>query len=231
MSRPPILNPRAVPVSGIDDHLPAVAASQLTPDALRQRFAKPPIWQPEFTGDGATFPGREATSAAVLLPLVTYADGLRLVLTRRCEHLRDHAGQISLPGGRAERQDGTLEATALRETEEEIGLAPSFIEVLGRLPTYTTVTSYNVTPIVALVRPGFELTLDEGEVAEAFEVPLQFLMAPANHQHHEFDFAGGRRQFLSMPWRNTTAGLAGHEYFIWGATAAMLRNFYCFLSA
>ncbi len=231
MSRLPILNPQAVPLSGVDDHLPAVDPAQLTPASLRKRFASPPSWQAELSGDGAVFSSREPAAAAVLLPLVIYADGLRLLLTRRTEHLRDHAGQISLPGGRVEPQDATLEATALREAEEEIGLASSFVEVLGRLPVYTTVTSYQVTPVVALVRPGFKLKLEEGEVAEAFEVPLQFLMTPAHHRHHKFEFAGGQRQFLSMPWRNTADGAEGHEYYIWGATAAMLRNFYRFLSA
>jgi 8-oxo-dGTP pyrophosphatase MutT (NUDIX family) len=231
MSRPPILNPEAVPHSAVDQHLPAVAASQMTPAALRDRFASPPIWHPEWVGDGGLFPGRVPAMAAVLLPLVAHADGLSLLLTRRTDHLRDHAGQISLPGGRVEPQDASLEATALREAEEEIGLASSFVEVLGRLPIYTTVTAYQVTPVVALVRPGFELKLQQGEVAEVFEVPLQFLMTPAHHRHHEFEFAGVRRQFLSMPWRNTAAGIGAPEYFIWGATAAMLRNFYRFLSA
>ena len=231
MTRPPILNPHALPPTSVDLHLPAIAAARLTATALRDRFANPPAWQPELTGDGATFANREPAAAAVLLPLVVYAEGLRLLLTRRTDHLRDHAGQISLPGGRVEQQDASVEATALRETEEEIGLSRSFVEVIGRLPIYTTVTAFQVTPVVALVRPGFQLELQEGEVAEAFEVPLQFLMTPAHHQHHVFEFAGGQRQFLSMPWRNTESGVEGAEYFIWGATAAMLRNFYRFLSA
>jgi len=231
MARPPILNPHAVPYSSVDQHLPAVAAAQLTSAALRARFANPPDWQPELAGDGGLFPGCEPANAAVLLPLVAYSDGLRLLLTRRTDHLREHAGQISLPGGRVDPQDASLEATALRETEEETGLPCAMIEVLGRLPVYTTVTAYQVTPVVALVQPGFELKLQEGEVAEAFEVPLQFLMTPAHHRHHVFEFAGDRRQFLSMPWRNTEAGDDAREYFIWGATAAMLRNFYRFLSA
>lgn len=235
MSRPPLLNPQAVPATSVDAHLPAIAPTSLTPAALRKRFANPPIWQPELAGDGGLFAGHAPAAAAVLLPLVIRADGLHLLLTRRTEHLRNHAGQISLPGGRVEAQDASAEATALRETEEEIGLPRSFIEVLGRLPVYTTVTAFQVTPVVALVSPGFELELDQGEVSEAFEVPLQFLMTPAHHQHHLFEFAGGQRQFLSMPWRNSSsdpdAQLKAQEYFIWGATAAMLRNFYRFLGA
>ncbi|MCV2420844.1 NUDIX hydrolase [Paucibacter sp. DJ2R-2] len=228
MSRAPILDPRAVPVTQVDTDLPPVAGDRLTATALRQRFARPPTWQPELAGDGGRFSEREPAAAAVLLPLVERADGLHLLLTRRTEHLRNHAGQISLPGGKTEASDPDASATALRETEEEIGLARRHIEVLGSLPIYTTVTSFLVTPVVALVQTGFELRLDHGEVDEAFEVPLQFLMTPAHHRHHRFEFAGGQRQFLSMPW----SGLAGErDDFIWGATAAILRNFYRFLSA
>ena len=111
-------------------------------------------------------------------------------------------------------------ATALREAEEEVGLPHDRVEVLGTLPTDTTVTHFVVTPVVALVTPPFDLKLDSFEVAEAFEVPLSFLMTPAHHQRHVFEFEGGQRQFLSMPWG---------DYFIWGATAAMLRNLYRFL--
>ncbi|MDH4290076.1 MAG: CoA pyrophosphatase [Aquincola sp.] len=226
--RPPILNPRVVPVLGRDEHLPPVAAERLTAPALRQRFAAPPDWEPEKRGDGRFFEGRVRTDAAVLVPLVEREGGLTVLLTQRTAHLRDHAGQISFPGGRAEAGDVDAAATALRETEEEVGLARRHVEVIGRLPEYLTVTHYAVTPIVGLVRPGFDLTLDAHEVAEAFEVPLQYLMSPAHHQRHGVDMLGIRREFLSMPWpRPDGKG----DYFIWGATAAMLRNFYRFLSA
>jgi 8-oxo-dGTP pyrophosphatase MutT (NUDIX family) len=151
--------------------------------------------------------------------------GLHLLLTRRTDHLRDHAGQISFPGGRVEPEDDGPVATALRETEEEIGLPRRYIEVLGQLPVYTTVTAFQVTPVVGLVQPGFTLAPDPAEVAEAFEVPLAFLMNPAHHRHHRFEFAGAERRFLSMPWQGPE-----REYFIWGATAAMLRNLYRLLS-
>jgi 8-oxo-dGTP pyrophosphatase MutT (NUDIX family) len=151
-----------------------------------------------------------------------------VLLTRRAEALRDHAGQVSFPGGGAEPEDADTAATALREAEEEIGLPRDRVEVLGHLPVYTTVTSFVVTPVVALVEPPFTLALDPIEVAEAFEVPLAWLMTPAHHRHHVFEFDGGRRSFLSMPW---TGGPHGREYFIWGATAAMLRNFYGYLAA
>jgi len=226
--RPPILNPRIVPVLGRDEHLPPVAAERLTAQALRQRFAAPPDWQPEKLGDGRLFEGRERKTAAVLVPLVERDDGITVLLTQRTAHLRDHAGQISFPGGRAEVGDIDAAATALREAEEEVGLARGLVEVIGKLPEYLTVTHYAVTPVVGLVRPAFELALDADEVSEAFEVPLQFLMSPVHHQRHGVDMLGVRREFLAMPWpRPDGQG----EYFIWGATAAMLRNFYRFLSA
>jgi len=219
---PRILHPQSIPVSGVDDHLQPVPADRLSPSALRARLAKVGDWQPEFPGDGSLLiTDRAPTAASVLVPLVLRDGALRVLLTRRTEHLRDHAGQISFPGGRAESHDADAAATALREAEEEVGLPHARVEVIGELPTYTTVTHFVVTPVVALVTPPFELKLDSFEVAEAFEVPLSFLMTPANHRRHDFDYEGGRRQFLSMPWGN---------YFIWGATAAMLRNLYRFLS-
>ena len=225
MTRPAITQPQLIPVTSTDDHLPAVPASRLTAEAVRSRLAALSSWTPEFPGDGGLFPGREPSGAAVLIPLVQHEAGLSLLLTRRADHLRDHAGQISFPGGRVEPEDDGPVATALRETEEEIGLARRYIEVIGQLPVYSTVTAFQVTPVVALVEPGFVLTLDDFEVAEAFEVPLAFLMNPAHHRHHRFEFAGSERRFLSMPWQGPE-----REYFIWGATAAMLRNFYRLLS-
>ena len=115
---------------------------------------------------------------------------------------------------------------AQREAFEEVGLAPDFVEVLGLLPIYTTGSAFIVTPVVALVRPGFELRPNAHEVSDVFEVPLAFLMNPANHRHHQVVWQGVQRQWLSMPYHD---GL--QERFIWGATAGMLRNFYRFLSA
>jgi 8-oxo-dGTP pyrophosphatase MutT (NUDIX family) len=229
MSPPRILNPSAVPVAGTDAHLPAVAAQDLHPTALRQRLAKAAQWPPEIAGDGRIGADRPPAHAAVLVPLVQRQQGLSVLLTRRTDHLRDHAGQISFPGGRAEPEDGGATGTALREAHEEVGLHSDALEVIGELPIYTTVTHFVVTPVVALVQPPFDLALDAFEVAEAFEVPLAFLMNPAHHQRHLFTFEGGQRQFLSMPWRG--AGMDGvqREYFIWGATAAMLRNLYSLL--
>jgi 8-oxo-dGTP pyrophosphatase MutT (NUDIX family) len=229
--RPPrIRDPKQYKVVGIDDHLPALPAEALTATALRRRFAEARPWTPEFHGDARLFAlEREPMPASVLVPLVQRDDGLRVLLTRRTDHLTDHAGQVSFPGGRAEGHDADVIDTALREAQEEVGLARDRVEVLGPLNTYSTVSSYVVTPIVALVQPPFELTLDTFEVAEAFEVPLQFLMTPSHHHRHAAEFEGVQRQFLSMPWQGIDAQGQPREYFIWGATAAMLRNLYHFL--
>jgi 8-oxo-dGTP pyrophosphatase MutT (NUDIX family) len=227
---PRILNPHDVPVAGTDAHLPALPAPALTADSLRRRFGQPEPWQPELPGDGGLWAGREPAHAAVLVPLVQRGDTLHVLLTRRTDHLRDHAGQVSFPGGRREADDADPAATALREAEEEVGLPRHHVEVIGQMPDYTTVTHFVVTPVVALVQPPFELTLDRFEVAEAFEVPLPFLMNPAHHRRHVFGFEGGQRQFLSMPWHGLGADGVAREYFIWGATAAMLRNLYRFLA-
>jgi 8-oxo-dGTP pyrophosphatase MutT (NUDIX family) len=231
MSSPPrILDPRAIPVAGTDAHLPRVPGERLTAEALRGRFAASGVWVPEHPGDGRVFVEREPSAAAVLVPLVERPQGLQVLLTRRTDHLRDHAGQVSFPGGRSEPEDDGPAGTALREAEEEVGLDPRQVQLIGEMPVYTTVTSFVVTPVVALIRPPFELKLDSFEVAEAFEVPLAFLMDPANHHRHRFSFDGGERQFLSMPWQGVAADGTPREYFIWGATAAMLRNLYGFLA-
>jgi 8-oxo-dGTP pyrophosphatase MutT (NUDIX family) len=225
MAVPRILDPHAIPVAGHDQHLQPIAPAALTADALRERFHQAPAFDAPIRGDGARNEGPKA-AAAVLVGLVPRDDGLQVLLTRRSDHLRDHAGQISFPGGRSEPADRDAAATALREAEEEVGLAPARVELLGRLPDYTTVTRYVVTPVVGLIHPPFGLRLDDAEVAEAFEVPLSYLMTPGHHQRHVFSYDGGQRQFLSMPWRRSPQD---GEYFIWGATAAMLRNLYHFL--
>ena len=159
--------------------------------------------------------GLALTPAAVLFPIVERDDGHTVLLTQRTAHLRDHAGQISFPGGRVEDDDPTPVDTALRETEEEIGLAREHVEILGFLPEYRTGTGFRVTPVVALVRPPFELAIDPFEVAEAFEVPLAFLLDPANHKRHSLHYRGALRHFFAMPYG---------DYFIWGATAGMIRS-------
>jgi len=229
MAFTPIPDPQRVPVVSTDAHLPALSADRLTPEFFRKRFSENLVWQPEIAGDGR-LSSRAPAHASVLIPVVLREHGPSVLLTRRTAHLRDHAGQISFPGGRVEIHDDDVVATALRETEEEVGLARQHIEVIGCLPIYTTVTAFQVTPVVGLVTPGFTLALDDFEVAEAFEVPLKFLMTPAYHRRHQVEFEGRMRQFLSMPWRGPDAAGTQQDYFIWGATAAMLRNLYSFLS-
>jgi len=155
--------------------------------------------------------------AAVLAPLVMRETGLTVLLTRRADTLRQHTGQIAFPGGRCDPGETFIE-TALREAEEEIGLDRSFAEVAGLLTPYETVTAYRVIPVVAFVRPGFTLTLNKAEVAEAFEAPFDFLMNTANHQRQSRETPSGeRRYFYAMPYE---------DYYIWGATAGMLRGLY-----
>jgi 8-oxo-dGTP pyrophosphatase MutT (NUDIX family) len=230
MNPPRIANPHEVPVAGTDAHLPPVPQGALSASALRERFARIGDWKPEHAGDGRIRSNRPQAHAAVLVPLVQRHDGLHVLLTRRTEHLRDHAGQISFPGGRVEAHDDDLAATALREANEEVGLPHDRVDVIGQMPAYTTITNFVVTPVVALVQPPFDLALDAFEVAEAFEVPLPYLMNPAHHQRHLFAYEGGQRQFLSMPWQGRAADGTPREYFIWGATAAMLRNLYRLLA-
>ncbi|MEG0820544.1 MAG: CoA pyrophosphatase [Burkholderiaceae bacterium] len=222
-------DPETVPLDrdfGLAERGAAVAPVRLVPDALRQRFAAPPLWTPELSADSRLLlTSRPERPAAVLVPMVDRPTGITVLLTRRTDHLHDHAGQISFPGGRRDAVDTSAVATALRETEEEIGLARSRIDVLGHLPDYLTVTGYRVTPVVALVSPPFELRLDSFEVAEAFEVPLAYLMDPVHHQRRRIDWGDQARSFYAMPWQSE------RRYFIWGATAAMLRNLYRFLAA
>lgn len=223
-------DPLTLPVMSVDDHLPAVSADLLHPLALRRRFDLPPAWSPEIKVE-RQFIERAPTHASVLVPLAEREHGLSVLLTQRTDHLTDHPGQVSFPGGRAEPEDADAVATALREAHEEIGLAPDYVDVIGQMPTYTTGTGFIVTPVVGMLRPGYDLAPDPFEVAEVFEVPLAFLMNPANHRWHAVEMAGSRREFLSMPWTGLDAAGQERRYFVWGATAAMLRNLYRFLAA
>lgn len=162
--------------------------------------------------------GDEAlTPASVLVPIVLRPGAPTVLLTQRTAHLKDHPGQISFPGGRAEAQDASPAHTALREAEEEVGLLPASIEIAGYLPEYRTGTGFRVTPVVAMVTPPFDLRPDPFEVAEVFEVPLAFLLDPANHQQHTLHFRGKLRAYYAMRY---------DDYFIWGATAGMIISLY-----
>jgi len=227
-------DPRSIPTLGIDDHLARVTPDRLTPQALRRRFAAPPVWAPEHSVE-KKFGNRHPALAAVLIPLVM-RDELTLLLTLRTANLSTHSGQIAFPGGRTDETDRDAADTALREAFEEVGLPRNHVEVLGSLPIYVTGTAYIVTPVVALVEPGFVLLPNPGEVADVFEVPLSYLMNPANHRRHEALLDGVTRQWLSMLYVEPVVDLAGaganaQERYIWGATAGMLRNLYRFLIA
>jgi 8-oxo-dGTP pyrophosphatase MutT (NUDIX family) len=228
----PLFDPRSIPVLGIDDHLAGVALDRLTPESLRERFAVPPVWTPEHSVE-KKFADRKPALAAVLIPLVM-RDELTLLLTQRTTNLSTHSGQIAFPGGRTDESDAGAVDTALREAQEEIALPRDYVEVLGTLPLYVTGTAYIITPVVALVKPGFVLQPNPGEVADVFEVPLSYLMNPAHHRRHEIEFDGVIRQWLSMPYVDRMGdvdGIDSKERYIWGATAGMLRNLYRFLSA
>jgi 8-oxo-dGTP pyrophosphatase MutT (NUDIX family) len=182
---------------------------------LRERLSQRPPASARNLSDGFRLPGREgsATPAAVLVPLVNRTDGLVVLLTQRSADLPDHPGQISFPGGRIEPEDVDAGAAALRETEEEIGLPRERVTLLGRLPDYETVTGYRVTPVVAWVEPPFAIKPDPLEVADVFEVPLSFLLDPANQQRHFRMLGEVRRDYFAIPFQ---------DRYIWGATAAML---------
>jgi 8-oxo-dGTP pyrophosphatase MutT (NUDIX family) len=222
----PQFDPRQIPVVGVDAHLPPVPAHTLQAAALRQRFARPPAWEPEAREE-PRFSDRSPAPAAVLVALVMHPEPT-LILTERTSGLSTHSGQIAFAGGKVDAQDASAAAAALREAHEEVGLDAAHCEVLGELPQYITGTAFHITPVVALVRPGFSLTPNPSEVADVFEVPLAFLMNPANHRRHAIEWAGAQRQWWSMPYDDAQAQ---RERFIWGATAGMLRNLYRFLSA
>lgn len=182
---------------------------------LAQQLARPAPPAAQGLSDGFRLPGREGRTipAAVLVPIVNRPAGLQLLLTQRSADLADHPGQISFPGGRLDPGDADHASAALRETTEEIGLPPSRVVVLGQLSPYETVTGYRVLPIVGWIEPPFELVPDPLEVADVFEVPLDFLLDKANHQRHHRMLGEIRRDYWAIPWL--------HRY-IWGATAAML---------
>jgi 8-oxo-dGTP pyrophosphatase MutT (NUDIX family) len=159
--------------------------------------------------------GLRVTEAAVLVPLIDRSGQVQVLFTQRTAHLDDHAGQISFPGGRVEAGDASREQTALRETEEEIGLASGLVAVLGRLPDYEIPSGFRITPVVGWIVPPFALRPDPFEVAAVFEAPLDYFLETAHYQRREFRFRGRHRHYMAIPFEGR---------YIWGATAGMLYN-------
>lgn len=193
----------------------------MTRDEFLDRFTAARDGTARIRGDHDLNPGMMAGAgeplrpAAVLAGLVERPEGLTILFTQRTAHLAAHAGQISFPGGRLEPEDPGPQAAALRETAEEIGLPADRVEVAGRLDAYVTRTGFHITPVVGLIAPPFDLTLDPFEVAEAFEVPLDFFLQPHLPKTHDREVFGTVRRFYAFPWR---------DRYIWGATAGMLVN-------
>lgn len=233
-SLPPIVWPRhesdfdptIQPVVPLPD-LAELSPVSLQLPFIRQAFSQPVSWQvePVFTHyfDLDTSAYADITPAAVLIGLVERPGGVSVLFTRRSAHLYNHAGQICFPGGRIEPDDADYVQAALRETWEEIGVEPRFIELIGSQPSFLTSTRYTMKPVLGVLRPGYTLVSDHSEVAEIFEVPLAELLSPAMHRLHEIRPQEGLpRHFFSISWG---------DYFIWGATAALIRNLYHYLAA
>lgn len=160
---------------------------------------------------------RMLRDAAVLIPVVDHGDEASVILTKRAETLTSHSGQVAFPGGRIDPTDASPEAAALREAQEEIGLDPDHVEIIGRMPDYVSGSGYRIAPVLSIVRPGFQLSINEHEVDAAFEVPLRFLMDPVNHTQNSREFNKQLWVFYDMPYG---------EQRIWGVTAGIIRTLY-----
>jgi len=208
-----------------DVHAAAVrdgkAEPRLDPKRLAERLARADellhTYEHDIWHQQSIAPGQTAKHAAVLVPLVERTSGTQVLFTQRTSHLHDHAGQICFPGGRVEPQDRDRADTALRETEEEIGLSRNAIEVLGVLPDYEMQSGFRISPVVGWIRPPYATRLDRFEVQDVFEVPLAHFLVPENYQRRRYVFEGLDRRYLAIPY--------GGRY-IWGATAGMLYTLY-----
>jgi 8-oxo-dGTP pyrophosphatase MutT (NUDIX family) len=203
-----------------------VPAKPFTADDFRVRAAleRGPYASADTYGDHSWNPGAEPffspdklRDAAVLVPIVDRGANATMLLTKRTEKMRSHAGQIAFPGGRVDDTDPSPEDAALRETEEEIGLDRSLVELIGRMPDYVTGSGFRVAPVLGIVQPDFLLTINEDEVSDAFEVPLSFLMDPANHVRDSGIWRERERFFYRMPYQ---------QWMIWGVTAGIIRAIY-----
>lgn len=194
----------------------APGITRITADAVRTGLRRPPPPADPLDLHAISLQeGTKVTEAAVLVPLVNREAGVQVLLTLRPEHLRDHAGQVSFPGGRVEQGDADREATALREMNEETGVASHQVTVLGRLPGYEIPSGFRITPVVGWIEPPLAVRPDPCEVADIFEAPLNYFLDPANYQRREYHFRGRHRHYLAIP----------HEgRYIWGATAGMLYS-------
>jgi 8-oxo-dGTP pyrophosphatase MutT (NUDIX family) len=181
----------------------------------------PPVGS-DFSLNGIVAPPEKYRAASVLVPIVTRTPDIMILLTQRTEDMPSHAGQVAFPGGRRQDNDADAVATALRETEEEVGLDRSFIDVIGSYDHYRTGTGFEITPVVGIVTPGFTTRADPREVADVFEVPLDHFLDEANHRIDSRSWQGRERRFYAMPY--------GQRY-IWGATAGMLKNLQFILTA
>lgn len=204
------------------DDFSAVTFSDLAQQALlRQQQAERAVHpaEQEPVKDLAWHEGEvlHLKDAAVLIPIVDRGSEASVILTQRTHHLPSHAGQIAFPGGKVDDRDNSAEAAALREAEEEIGLRPDFVQTFGQMRPYISSTGFRIFPVLSLVRQGFEIVPNPGEVSDVFEVPLRFLMDPSNHQRGHADWRGKRRGYFAMPYG---------DYYIWGVTAGILRNLY-----
>ena len=161
--------------------------------------------------------GAKLREAAVLVPVTDAGPDARVILTRRTAAMRKHSGQVAFPGGAIDPEDGSAEIAAMREAEEEIGLDRRFVEPVGRLPVYRTTTGFHITPVLAVVRPGYEITPNPAEVDAVFDTPLSFLMDPANHKRESRVWDGIERHYYVMPYG---------EHRIWGVTAGIIRTMY-----
>ena len=228
-------DPRDIPWTTPQGEWPALPPDWLMPDRLQSVFANPPDWTPELQRE-TSFSQRPPKEAAVLIPIVqrgSLGSEPHLLLTQRTMNLSTHAGQIAFPGGKVDDSDASVVAAALREAEEEVGLSSAFVKVLGTMPKYITGTAFHITPVVGLVSQEHVIQANAHEVESVFEVPLSFLMNPANHRLHQWERDGVTRQWYSMPYHEQPSSTNSqvNERFIWGATAGMIRNFYRFLLA
>jgi 8-oxo-dGTP pyrophosphatase MutT (NUDIX family) len=226
LSKIPGFDPRSAPVLGIDGHLAPVPPERLTADALRERFTSPPAWEPEIVAE-RRFTNRPKMNAAVLVPIVLRERPM-VLLTERATHLNTHSGQVAFPGGKCDDTDVDVVDTALREAHEEIGLERSLVEVLGQMPTYTHrhhVRGDAGGRAGAAPLPNSPST--PYEVADAFEVPLDVLMNPANHHRHAVRHPTARREWYSMPYMDGSRPTVSSG----ARLPAMLRNLYRLLVA